>query len=109
MFCSPHSTVPLWNNPVGDVNPHLGLQCVRLMREKMGDREVSKCNGLKELHVAANRRSDFQEEAIDSGSHVKVWLSQIFVRLQLKGKKFTVFNAASPPVNQGNVGRIVIS
>jgi len=103
--------VPSWNNPVKWVMSTLNLvlQCVGLMREKMGDREVSKCNSLKEFHVAANRRSDFREEAIDSVSHVKVLLFQIFVHLQLKGKKFTVFNAASPPVNQGNVGRIAVS
>ena len=77
---------------------NLGLQCVGLMREKMDDTfesEASKCKSLKELCEAAKRRSGFREEAIDSVSHVKVLLTQIFARLQLKEKKFTVFNTAS--------------
>ena len=78
---------------------NLGLQCVGLMSEKMDDNlesEASKCKSLKELRDAAKRKPCFQEEAIDSVSHVKVLLTQIFECLQLKGKKFTVFNAASP-------------
>ena len=77
---------------------NLGLQCVGLMREKMDDNfesEASKCKSLKELCEATKRRPGFQD-AIDSVSHVKVLLTQIFERLQLKGKNFTVFNAASP-------------
>ena len=90
-----------WRNPVERImsTVNFGLQCVGLMWEKMDDSfesEVSKCKSLKELREAAKRRSGFQEEAIDSVSHVKVLLTQIFERLQLKGKKFTIFSAASP-------------
>lgn len=85
-----------WRNPVERIMSilNLGLQCVGLMRKKMEDTfesEASKCKSLK----AAKRRSGFREEAIDSVSHVKVLLTQIFERLQLKEKKFTVFNTAS--------------
>lgn len=78
---------------------NLGLQCVGLMREKMDDNfesEASKCKSLKQLREATMRRPGFQEDAIDSVSHVKVLLTQIFESLQLKGKNFTIFNAASP-------------
>ncbi len=77
---------------------NLGLQCVGLMREKMDDTfesEASKCNGPKELRNATSRRSNFREEALDSVSQVKALLAHTFRRLQVKGKKFTVFNAAS--------------
>ena len=89
-----------WRNPVERIMStlNLGLQCVGLMREKMDDTfesEASQCKSLKELCEAAKRRSGFREEAIDSVSHVKVLLTQIFARLQLKEKKFTVFNTAS--------------
>jgi len=89
-----------WRNPVERIMStlNLGLQCVGLMREKMDDTfesEASKCKSLKELREAAKRRSGFREEAIDSVSHVKVLLTQIFECLQLKEKKFTVFNTAS--------------
>lgn len=99
-LCAAH-TAPCqsWRNPVERIMStlNLGLQCVGLMQEKMDDTfesETSKCKSLKELHEAAKRRSGFREEAIDSVSHVKVLLTQIFERLQLK-EKFTVFNTAS--------------
>lgn len=74
----------------------------------MGDifeKEVSKCNSLKELCVTARRKPL-------TVSHVqKVLLSQIFKCLQLK-EKFTVFYAASPqPIKaiKMNVSRIAVS
>ena len=43
--------------------------------------EASKCNSLKELRDAASWKPDFRDTALDSVSHVKVMLTQIFKRL----------------------------
>ena len=77
---------------------NLELQAVALVREKMPEdmeKAASKCNSLKMLRQAAGKNSDFQKAALDSIlAPVKILLTDI-MRLELKGKNFQVFSAAS--------------
>lgn len=75
---------------------NLGLQCVGLMRKEGSEtfeREASNCNAMKDLRKAADRCLDFKGEALDSVEPVKVLLTQVFERLQLKEKNIK----CSPP------------
>ena len=59
---------------------NLGLQCVRLARDKMPqmfELEVEKCNSLNELRKIANRLEGFDSVVQDSLSPVKILLSNI--------------------------------
>ena len=49
-------------------------------------REACKCNAMKDLRKAADRRPDFRSEALDSIEPVKILPRQVFERLQLKQK-----------------------
>lgn len=89
-----------WRNPVERVMStlNLGLQCIGLMREE-GDpdfeSEAAKCNSLASLRDAAERMPNFKSSALDSVAHVKSLLAMLVQRLELKGKKFCSFTAAS--------------
>ena len=89
-----------WRNPVERVMAtlNIGLQSVGLMR-KAGDdafeRLAAACNSLKDLRKAAEKVPQFRNDVIDSVAPVKVLLSQIFQRLQFKGKKVEVSEAAT--------------
>ena len=89
-----------WCNPVEHIisTLNLGLQSVGLMCEKMDDDfegEAMKCNSLASLCDAAKRFPDFKSTALDSVAHVKSLLVMLLERLELKGKKFSAFSAAS--------------
>jgi hypothetical protein len=57
------------------------------------EREASKCNAMKDLRRAADRCPDFKGEALDSVEPVKILLTQVFERLQLKERNIK----CSPP------------
>ena len=89
-----------YRNPVERVMSfvNLGLQAIALAREKMGDemeKEAAKCNSLKALRAVAEQKPEFKNAAMDSMSPVKILLSDIIRRLELKGVKFQVFSAAT--------------
>ena len=86
-----------WANPVERIMSiiNLGLQCVGIMRRKMGDefeKIVSNCNTLKELRAGC---CDLKNDIEESLAPVKELLSNVLKRLQLKGKNFEMFNSAS--------------
>ena len=58
--------------------------------------EAEKCNSMKALRAVAERNPPFRDAALDSIAPVKIVLTYIAKRLELKGKKFSVFTAASP-------------
>ena len=93
-----------WRNPVERIMStlNLGLQCVGLMRKEGSEnfeKETSKCNSMKDLRRAADRCPEFKSEALDSTEPVKLLLTQVFQRLQLKDKNIT----CSPPATKENM------
>ena len=76
---------------------NLGLQAVALAREKMPEEmeaEAARCNSLKTLRALAERNGEFRGASMDSIAPVKLLLTDIAQRLELKEKKFIVFTAA---------------
>lgn len=55
----------------------------------------SRCNSLADLRKKAAENPGFTEAVADSVSPVKVLLTDIFIRLELQSKKFSVFSSAS--------------
>ena len=95
-------TVPYhsYRNPVERIMSivNLGLQAVALARAKMPDEletTASRCNSLKALRAVAQQKPDFVRSVADSLAPVKILLSDIARRLELKEKKFKVFTAAT--------------
>ena len=89
-----------WHNPVEQVMStlNLGLQCIGLMRQEMDptfEAEVKKYNSLATLRDAARKVVDFKTTALNSIAHVKSLLVMLLDHLELKGKKFCIFSAAS--------------
>lgn len=83
-----------WANPVERIMAiiNLGLQCVGVMREKMGDefeKHVSKC---KQLRANCTMHKD---DVAQSLAPTKELLMSILKRLQLHGKSFEVFQSAT--------------
>ena len=77
---------------------NLGLQCVGLMRKEMEPKyedEAVKCNSLATLRNTAERVEGFDTAILDSISPVKCLLVKLLERLELKGKKFLSYTAAS--------------
>ena len=64
------------------------------MPEEM-EAEATKCNSLKALRAVAERNVGFKEAAMDSIAPVKILLTDIVRRLELKERKFNVFTAAT--------------
>ena len=89
-----------WKNPVERIMSlfNLGLQCVGLMRENMDadyEKEVGKCNNLSDIRAAGEKNTEFRATTLDSISPVKVLLTKLFDRLQLKGESFTASISAT--------------
>ena len=89
-----------YRNPVERIMSilNLGLQTVALAREKMPDEmeaEAARCNSLEALRKVAERKPEFRSACLDSVAPVKVILSDMVRRLELKEKKFEVFTAAT--------------
>ena len=77
---------------------NLGFQCVGLMQKKMEpnyEHEAAKCNSLATLQNTAERVEGFDTAILDSISPVKCLLVKLLERLELKGKKFLSYTAAS--------------
>ena len=77
---------------------NIGLQAIALARRVMSqemEAEAEKCNSMKALRAVAERNPAFREAALDSIVPVKIVLTNIAKRLELKGKKFSIFTAAS--------------
>ena len=80
-----------WKNPVEQVMSvlNLGLQSVGLMRkEREHDVEqvLKNCNSLKQIRAAVQQQPSLASDIRDSIEPVKLLLSELFVRLSLKGK-----------------------
>ena len=76
---------------------NLGLQSVGLARTKLDDameKEIKKCNNNSQLRKQAEATPAFKESVADSIAPVKILLSRITQRLQLKGEPFVVSTAA---------------
>lgn len=58
--------------------------------------EAAKCNSMKALRAVAQNHPALKSAVSDSIASTKIILSEIAQRLELKGKKFQVFTAASP-------------
>ena len=89
-----------WKNPVERIMSifNLGLQSVGLMREKQDadfEKAADKCKNMSDLRAAASKSPEFKDSALDSIAPVKVLLTQLFERLQLKEESFKPITAAS--------------
>jgi hypothetical protein len=85
-----------WANPVERIMSivNLGMQCVGVMRSKGSDvfeNVLEKCNNLKEIRQSC---SLFKEELAESIKPTKELIASVLKRLELKGKKFEVFESA---------------
>lgn len=86
-----------WANPVERIMSivNIGMQCIGAMREKREEcfeKAVEKCNSLKDL-----RQQCFQHK-LDVAASIKPakdLIANVMERLELKGKKFKVFESAS--------------
>ena len=86
-----------WANPVERVMSvlNIGLQSVGVMRAKVGDnleKALVKCSSLKEIRV---EWAHYKEDVKLSLSPTKELISDVLKRLELKRKKFEIFNSAS--------------
>ena len=89
-----------WRNPVERVMLvlNLGLQSIGLMRKQAEEDLESiilKCNNMKQMRAAAEKEPTLVGAVRDSVEPVKILISDIIRRLQLKGRPFEVFSAAS--------------
>lgn len=77
---------------------NLGLQCVGLMREKKTeDNEtlIASSKNVSQLHKLAANIPNIVPALVDSVAPVEILLSTIFQRLQLHGRNFVMFTAAT--------------
>ena len=88
-----------WRNPVECIMSllNLGLQCIGLMRKKMDDgceSAVANCNSIAQLRKVAEKNPTVKDGTLDRISPVKILMSSVFQRLELKGKNIQSFPAA---------------
>ena len=77
---------------------NLSLQSVGLMHEKQNEdfeKAADKCKNMSDLRAAADKCPEFKATVLDSIAPVKVLLTQLFERLQLKEESFKPITAAS--------------
>ena len=77
---------------------YLGLQCVGLMCQEMteeSEKIMSKCNNINDIRKAAEKTPILKKELKESLNSTIDLLNDVFKRLQLKGKNFETFEAAS--------------
>lgn len=89
-----------YRNPVERVMSvvNLGLQAIALARKEMPhemEAAAARCNNLKALRLVAQQKPDFVSSVVDSIEPVKILLTDIARRLELKKKKVEVFVAAT--------------
>ena len=68
------------------------------MRKQVEERlesTISKCNNMKQLRTAAQKKPELIDSVLDSMSPVKIVITDVIRRLSLKGKHFEVYSAAS--------------
>ena len=79
---------------------NLGLQSVGLAREVISNEEiegaVGKCNNMSEVQKLAEDNPEVRPAGLDAVELVKLLLTRITERLQLKDKKFSVGTPATP-------------
>lgn len=90
-----------WRNPVERIMSilNMGLQSVGLMRTVCSsdiEGELTKCNSLTDIRKVAGTVPQLRSAVLDSVSPVKVLLTNVFQRLELKEKKFSIFTSATP-------------
>ena len=88
-----------WKNPVESIMSllNIGLQCVGLMRSKMSDdfeSAIKNCNNLQQLRQACGDSEKQSDVSLSLKPAVDL-LHEIFRRLELKGKAFEVYDAAT--------------
>ena len=88
-----------YRNPAEQVMSilNMGLQSVGVAHDRMVDSSeeaIKSCNGVAKLRIIAEKHN-LCEDILDSIEPVKVLLSKITERLQLKDKKFNVMQLAS--------------
>ena len=86
-----------WANPVERIMSivNLGLQCIGIARKKVSteaEKHIASCKNLKELRANC---SEFKKDIEESIAPAKELIASVLNRLELKGKKFDVFNSAS--------------
>ena len=77
---------------------NLGLQSIGLARQEMSEEmeaEFKKCKSFADLRRIAERKPEIVPATADSLSPVKILLTRILQRLQLKGTNFKTFVAAT--------------
>ena len=79
---------------------NLGLQSVGLAREVISNEDieeaVGKCNNMSEIRKLAENNPEVRPACLDAVEPVKLLLTRITQRLQLKDKKFSVGTPAAP-------------
>ena len=88
-----------WANPVESimsiVNLHVGMQCIGVMRSKGSnefERVIETCKNLKDIR---QKCSSYKEDVANSLKPTKELISSVIKRLELKSKKFDIFQSAS--------------
>ena len=76
----------------GDVNSQYGNGLMRRRGSDEYEAQVDKCDSLSDLRKAAVKYPNF----LDSISPVKILLSDLFQRLKLKEKSFSIGSSATP-------------
>lgn len=74
----------------------MGLQSVGLTRKLMEEdveAEITKCNSIANIRKLANGKPEIIGQVADSLSPVKITLTKIIHRLQLKEKNFKTFSS----------------
>ena len=77
---------------------NLGMQSVGLARRQLDEEveaELQRCTSMSQIRELALKKPSIKESLLDAVSPVKVTLSDITQRLELKGNKFSVGTAAS--------------
>ena len=89
-----------WKNPVERVMStfNLALQSVGLMREAMDEgykQDIEKCKNVSDLRATVEKNEEFKVKTLNSVAPFKILLFALFSRLQLKGRNFMSFGAAT--------------
>ncbi|GES92876.1 uncharacterized protein LOC109590753 [Rhizophagus clarus] len=89
-----------WKNPVERIMLilNLGMQCVRLMRQKMSDEMenlINGCNSMEDIREKVKINNQLEKELLASLKPTKKLLSNIFERQSLKDELFEVFEPAT--------------
>ena len=77
---------------------NLELQSVGLMRQagdETFEKEMHKCKNMGDMHKKSSENDSFPTAFFDSVAPVKALLSQVFQRLELKGKSIKIGTAVS--------------